>query len=394
MSRQPKIFLTPTVLTALQARAAVNSPEWVALKSQCDLWLTGHVEWADGDHYPGIGNIGEGYQGDDYYHAVVNLGLCYQVAKTIDPTHAPLYAAKGIDVLLKMSVPQGTLHAVNPLRDSGYGIRFYGVGMAIGYDWFYDALTPDQRTTIVTALNVWVDAFAKSGFGHDHPQGNYFAGYYAASGLAALATEDDTRWQDWLTRIHNGFVQPYYEKYLKGGGWPEGWNYGRLASLNMSWPTLAAKSAKSLDLIGGSTPFTFPVSQGLHLIHFTWPSRLSLDDRGRLYPGDNPSALLPLLITPQAGLMSSLQAQTAPQFHRYAREVRELQTGKADLWQEFLFWDETAFEQDYRSQPLSYLARGMNMVAARSSWATDAVWSSFTASPYINYSGSGEEFYD
>ena len=50
------------------------------------------------------GSIGEGYQGSDYFEALLNLGLCYQISRTLDPTHAPLYAAKGADVLAKMKM--------------------------------------------------------------------------------------------------------------------------------------------------------------------------------------------------------------------------------------------------------------------------------------------------
>lgn len=160
----PRIWLDSEALSTLRQRAVAATPEWVALKSCCDEYLTGIVEWPDGDDYPGDGSIGEGYQGDGYFHPLLNLGLCYQVVKEVEPAKAPFYAAKGVEILVKMSEPPGSPHSVNPLRDDGYGIRFFGVGMAIGYDWFYDATTPEQRTRVYQALNYWIAEFDAGGF--------------------------------------------------------------------------------------------------------------------------------------------------------------------------------------------------------------------------------------
>jgi hypothetical protein len=403
----PRIWLDSETLSTLRQRAVAATPEWVALKSRCDEHLTGTVEWPDGDDYPGDGSIGEGYQGDGYFHPLLNLGLCYQVVKEVEPAKAPFYAAKGVEILVKMSEPPDSPHSVNPLRDDGYGIRYFGVGMAIGYDWFYNAMTPEERTRVYQALNYWIAEFDAGGFERDHPQGNYFAGYYAAKALAALATEGDNpeapaQWDDWLNRLHGQMVQPYYADWLAGGGWPEGWNYGPLGTLNMCWPILAVKTAKGLDLIHGERPFIFPIDQGLYLIHFTWPNRLTLDDRGGLYAGDNPSGTRPSFFTSLSGLLGFWQADSAPVFHSFAREVRTTPGTNEEeldslLWQEFLFWDDAAPEQDVNTLPLSYFARGTNMagtVAVRSSWATDAVWASFTSAPYIAYPACGHEYFD
>ena len=84
---------------------------------------------------------------------------------------------------------------------------------------------------IYTSLNTWVAAFDSGGFGNSHPMGNYFAGYYAAKALAALATDGDNplaaaQWADWFNRMHSQMVQPYYSVWMAGGGWPEGREYG------------------------------------------------------------------------------------------------------------------------------------------------------------------------
>ena len=74
----PRIFLDPATLARLRAGAAASSPEWQALKARCDAFLTGTVEWPDGNNYPDSNSIGAGYQGDGYLPALMDLGLCYQ----------------------------------------------------------------------------------------------------------------------------------------------------------------------------------------------------------------------------------------------------------------------------------------------------------------------------
>src|SRR5438045_3592600 len=95
----PRIFLAPSTLSAVRQRAQQNPAAWQALKSQCDTYLTGTVEWPDGQDYPDGGSIGEGYQGSGYFAAIANLGLCYQVLRFSFAGLAAKYAAKGDDVL-------------------------------------------------------------------------------------------------------------------------------------------------------------------------------------------------------------------------------------------------------------------------------------------------------
>lgn len=404
------LWLDTSTLDAIRGRVAANTAEWQALKAECDAWLPGQVDYPDGNAYPNVPDIGQGYQGSGYYEAVMALGLAYQAIKVSDPATAKLYAAKGVDVLLKMSATGS--HAQPPLTDSGYGIRFYGSGMALGYDWLHDALTVDEAAQINGTLNTWIHAFEAGGFENatgpqdatNPPQGNYFAGYYAAKGLAALGTAGENpdaaaMWTDWSQRVHGQMVQPYYQQWMAGGGWPEGWNYGPFATLNQIYPVWAAQTAKGLDLVHDAAhPYSFPMDQGLYLIHFTWPNGHTLDDRGALYSSNEPSGATTSLFTAMAGLQTLFNAPSAAVFHRFARQVRTLQSGTPsdDLtpWQAFLFWDDAAPETPVSSLPTSYKAQGMGMVAMRSDWTPNAVWASFTAAPYINNGGSGEEYFD
>jgi hypothetical protein len=297
------------------------------------------------------------------------------------------------------------------LRDAGYGIRNFGVAMGIGYDWFHDVLTPAQQSQLQTALNSWINGFETGTFEFDHPQGNYFAGYYASKCMAALAVEGDsplgaTWWNDWYNNQHLGRVAPYYRSNLAGGGWTEGYaQYGILATRNQSLPALAVKTAKGIDLIqagNSQSSYTYPLDNPRWLMAFTWPTRDLIDDRGELYGTGDPK------IWPgtgrldtyrfSAGILAMLGDPAAPMMHKYARDAKTaldaLGVGDSSEWIDFLFWDPTAPDADYTTLSLSYLAPGMGGVTARSDWSTSATFMSFVSGPYINNPAAGHESFD
>jgi hypothetical protein len=399
----PRLLLDSGTLTTLRQRATAGDSEWVALRNQCDTYLTGTVEWPDGNDYPDTGSIGEGYQGDGYFNAIADLGLCYRIAQTVNPTQAAQYGAKGADVLVHMSAPTGDPHAQDPLRDSGYGIRFYGVGMALGYDWLYEAMSADNRTRVYTALDVWLDAYESGGFGHTYPSGNYFAGYYAAKGLGGLATEGDdprgaAQWTDFLNRVHGQMVQPFYDANLSGGGWSEGQNYGPLATFNMTLPVLAAKTAKGLDLVHAAAPYKFPSGAASWYMYNIWPSLHRIDDRGTMREQGEPAPAPVKFVTQLAGMMKTWNDPLAAQFHQFASDVRAANPDGATtadrVWSDFMFWDPAAQNANYKAGPLASLASGTEMGAVRSSWNTDAVWGSLDAGPYSDFPDAGEQLFD
>lgn len=398
----PRIFLTKAKLDELRARAAAGSPTWAVLDAKCKARMEGPVEWPDGKDYPDPG-IGEGYQGSDYWDAVLDLALCVQTLRGKDDARAKLVAARAADVLEKMSAPPSEApHAVEPLRDDGFGIRFFVTTMAIGYDWLEPDLSPALKERLRASMARWIETFDAKGFGRDHPQGNYFAGYYAAKAFAALATQDDEPkapiwWNDWLSRLHRKMVQPYYAKNMVGGGWPEGWNYGALATLNMTWPGWAARTGKGLDVFHDpSHPYTFPFDQALQLVHFAWPDRIHVDDRGTNYDGEfddvSSAPIWTLTVLPE--LLREYQDSFAPVIQHYAHEIRDRKKKKPPAWMDFLYWDPSAPEGDYSKLARSYVAWGMQTAAMRSGWDEQAVWASFTSGTYVGSPDSGEMYFD
>ena len=162
-ARAAKLLLTGQVLARLQARAAANDPGWTTLKSHCDGLVTGTVDIPSGNAYPDYPNVGQGYEGDGYLPEVFSLGLCYQTIYPTNPTTAAAYAAQGDKILLAMATsPSAGGQA--PSTDDGYGIRNYGVGMAFGFDWLYSGLQASTRSTVIAALDSWVDWYDSNGF--------------------------------------------------------------------------------------------------------------------------------------------------------------------------------------------------------------------------------------
>ena len=415
----PRIILDAPTLATLRARMQARTQEWTALKGTCDSYIGGTVEFINGNDYPDRPGVGEGYQGSGYMDALMPLGLCYHTIVASDPTTAAKYATTGVAILMAMSDPAHQIaddcNCAVPLRDDGYGMRNFGVAMGIGYDWFHDQMTPAQLTQLQTALSQWFTTFEtdpKDNFEYAHPQGNYFAGYYAAKCMAALAVQGDsplgdTWWNDWYNNQHLGRVAPYYRTNLAGGGWTEGYaQYGILATRNQSLPALAVKTAKGIDLLQAGNPqssYTYPVDNPRWLMAFTWPTRDLIDDRGELYGTGDP------LIWPgtgsldtyrlSAGILAMLGDPMAPMMHKYARDAKTaldtLGVGDSTEWIDFLFWDPNAPEtSDYSSLPISYLAPGMGGVTARSDWSTNATFMSFVSGPYINNPGAGHEAFD
>ena len=396
--RHPSLMLNRATLRDLRSRARRGTPEWKALRSVCDSFKRGHVELPDGQGYPDNGGIGPGYQGDGYYPNLMAIGLCYQTATGVDRRRAKRYGQLGAELVSKMAT-EGR-HAAVPTTDDVYGIRNYGVGLAIGYDWLYKTLKPSVRTRVRRVEKRWITTYQRKGFGHSFPQGNYFAGYYAASGLAALAMGRDhgapITWSQWLKKVQ-GPVARYYEANLAGGGWPEGWNYGPIATMNQELPVLAARTAKGIDLTRSPSPYRFPLGSARYLLHFTWPDRSALEDSGAVYPGDIPTATPAWLYSVQAAVLAEANDPFAAEVRNFAHSLP--QSSDAGLgpawpaWIKFLF-DRGGAESDFTKLDTSYLAQGMDMAAMRSSWDTSAVWGAFIGGPYINNPDNGEEYFD
>ena len=412
LAPHPRLILDSSTLSTLRKTAASNIPQWQVLKQQCDSMLGGTVQYPTGSTYPNLPNVGQGYQGSSYLPALLNEAMCYQVLKTSNPTAAAKYGAKGVDILMKMSAPYSTGSGnlgENPCTDDGYAIRFFGVGYGLGYDWLYELMTPTQRTQVYTTANNWITTWEKPGgcadFEYEHPQSNYYAGYFHAKAAIALATYDENpsapaQWADWLGNQFGKRVQPYYAKHLLGGGWPEGYaNYGPLAILNMTLPMREVKTATGSDLVNASAAYTFPIDSANFAMHFTWPSLTYFDDRDTNHsnsstqPPGTPNTSISQQLFGELNYWKSPLANVFNQY-RFAISAANAHFSMGDPWMVFLEVTPGAPVAPLSTLPLSYLAQGMGAVAARSNWTAGASWMSFRAAPYANNPAQGEEYFD
>lgn len=412
LAAHPRLILDASTLAALRQRATANTAEWKQLKASCDSFIGGIVEYPTGNAYPDLPNLGSGYQGLEYLPALLDEAMCYQVLKSSNPTAAATYGAKAVDILMKMSTPYSTgsgNQGVDPCTDDGYGIRTYGVGYGLGYDWLYELLTSAQRSQVYTTANAWITAWEAPGgcadFAYGHPQSNYYAGYFHAKAVISLATYDENssapaQWTDWRDNQFAQRVQPYYEQHLLGGGWPEGYgNYAPLAILNMSLPAREVKTATGQDLVHAAAPYTFPLASADYAMHFTWPSRSYFDDRDTNHsngstpqPGTAPVGMYQQIL----GDLIYWSSSSVGVFNQYLDAVKTATGNYSPTapWMLFLVTDASTATAALSTLPLSYLAKGMNAVAARSDWGTGATWMSFRAGPYVNNPSQGEEYFD
>lgn len=273
-----------------------------------------------------------------------------------------------------------------PSEDSGYVIRNYGLAWGLGFDWCHDLMTPAQRQTIIKQANAFI-AYWEAGkaFETEPTAGNYFAGYFCAKAMCALAMYEDNaaapaQWADWRNTIFPA-IADYFGKHLAGGGWPEGFQYGPLAILNMSLPIWAAKTATGEDL-----GFSFPQDCARFVMHATWPDGSHIDDRDLVHSGD--AARL------DADLLGVLQAVLNAWSDPFAAEFRAFRArygAPYTEWKAVLFGDtDTA-----KASPSANLyAAGMGTMLARTSWASDATWISLRAAAYAGYPDAAEQLYD
>ena len=335
--RSPRLFLTSAVTQRLQQRAAGNDAAWTALKARCDGLSGGTFNPPGTNAYADYPNVGQGYQGDGYLPEIMNLGLCYQTVKNVDGAAAAKYGAAGARLLDVMSTPVGS-GGQSPSTDDGYGMRNYGVGMAIAYDWLYGATSDAQKQRAIDSLNVWIDWYDASGFSRNAPIGNYFAGYVLAKTTAALATEGDNPkaagyWADVQTRMWTQLVKPQFLAGMSGGGWPEGWQYGPRAVESYAQFLWAVKTAKGLDWW---SEIPHAKDEAKYMTYFAWPSLKHMDDQGTVHAQAR--------LAPAGATVSALAMMMQYNGDAYAATARSFaadcigtNSDAVEPWQKFLF---------------------------------------------------------
>ena len=190
----PRIYLTPAKLAALKARAQAGDPRWQQV-----------LDYA---------NRAGGYTGDHRAETKALVGVV---------SGQTPYCADAV------ALAQQSLASTQ-----NYGTK--AGEAALVYDWCYAAMSPAQRTQMVTALNAWADDQMADPFVYGDPGwGNYWPNYsfsFALIGVALYGESD--RAVEWLEEYRNArfakYDLPVLEHISAGGDWPEGIVYDWIAN--------------------------------------------------------------------------------------------------------------------------------------------------------------------
>jgi len=348
----PRIWVTPEKLAELKARAAANTPEWQELKQVVDRYLDPKSALPEGD-----------------YAFVANFGLVYLVTGDVK------YSDRSIQVMKENAVRIAD-DRVTPTRcDIHTGSRGI-VFTAVGYDWNYGRLTPQDRAFFVEKMNGWTDIALKKGW-LGFPAHNYYYDFLISEALVGLATaHENDKAPDYLADARRRFettTLPLLASYGKGGYWGEGLYYGSCLKYVLEYAE-ALKTATGEDLNDRLSYFDEQVEVFKHA---------TLPDFSGVYPsgdwtgswgGDNARPWLVLiqnhLKDPQKKEHVEwwLQKMIPKVRHSYA------------MWTDFLEHDPEQKATAYVDGMLTdYLAEGAGLLFARSDRTTEAVWVSFQA---------------
>ena len=322
-----------------------------------------------------------------------------------------------------------------PLVNDGYGARFYGVALAQGYDWFYDALTPPQKAQISAEMERWYADLKRYGFvnyGMKHPAGNYFAGEwrFLVAFAAAIADEDPTTsaeaysyfYDTFYTRHGQGdggglnaeWVQYYFANQVVDAFHPDGVNYGWFAADNILSAILTANSWKGINLFASPAPaFTWPIGLAKTLIYHTGTNRVynptslpMFDTRGVAFGGNSSppeagraAAGVPMICEytlaryglPNADYLQDYLNKMLPVWDQYPNNIDPNPYGdRRSLAYKVLYYDPNAPSTSITNLPLSFYGQGWQEMAMLGSWTNNDVWATFEGGHWIDSIEAGK----
>ncbi len=319
------------------------------------------------------------------------------------------HCAKGLDMLRYADGKVGAVH----------------VGaVALGYDWCYDLLTSQQRTTIVDQLNEWANWCIAAGADNEDPSSNYFYQYLWVETVVALATYGENpqapRLLDYVRRYLLGSLAgPWLENNGPGGNWPEG-NGRYNGPLFLAYTLAAIKTATGEDLFANQPFFGDSV---LYHLNATLPAVSGeVKPPDRRY-GDKVQALYakgPTLMYPSGDYPPDGFGNAIPGLYQYPAHTQYMTivgwalagepiaerarwwlantpgtTGhyywaRADRSQpltavvDFIFADRQVPARASNDLPQLYQAPASGFVTWRSSWDRDATFFAFDCGPRLS----------
>ncbi|HEX6272191.1 MAG TPA: alginate lyase family protein [Polyangiaceae bacterium] len=327
--------------------------------------------------------VKSGYQGFEWADAVASASLAWHATGDTRYAEAAVgYVRALLDDRYVVGDGKGGRDVVT--YDSGYGIRTFAAYSALGYDWLRGAPGMDEalRARILERLGEWLAWYEEKGYLRDRPTANYYWGYLTAASFAGLAASGESAAADrWLKLARDELsnnVLPAFREELKGGGWPEGAQYGAYTTAEIALVAEAFRTGAGIDVTSKLPWLEQTVTQHVHAL---------LPDEGTVYDGgtwtEHPARPSALPLAAASIALETVNPTRAAEARFMVRNALP-PLRREQAWIGLLADRPGGAERNPREgAPASLHVPGMGLTFVRSDWSKNALWASFQAGPRL-----------
>ena len=372
----PRVFLDSNRLQFIRNKVAQNDTTWVRFENYLN---------ENGVPYSPTG-----------YNLFLGA-LAYQALKGIDNVKANGYAD---------TVINGMMAVINEGISSGEDVnRYYLYNMGLAYDWVYDRLTPQQRTTIIN----WIDAVYQNNPNPEknsktyglHYWHNYTIDFMFCNAVAgyAIYDENQTLAQDMIDNAAHRWSVDLVAQIAfiaSNGAYPEGDGYGCSSIPNMFRYAKAVETAEGRNVWDDAPWIKNRMTYDMFAF---FPTRYLDTERNGYYrvrvgsgdslrhnfKGDYVRAGALIYIS------SHPDAEESKRMQSWLDAIDNKALGDENSVDDFLWYNPGQAKVPYSSAPLTtFSGQGTNNIAAgelimRSDWTDSATWIRFVSGDYFEY---------
>jgi hypothetical protein len=369
----PRIWLTPTWITALKAKAVSSNPMWTNLVDANTSNLSAYTNVANKE-------------------MLLNFALGYVVSGNTDYLTAAKKIFTNFQDQAIYPIPSTDDSNCSALVGDNGGMDLIYLGAA--YDWLAPYLTDGEKQSIrdwaftqliplIRQCHYWSDP--KFNLGHTRWIGAF---------IFSLATAgDDSRGNDLLNERYTFWrdqMAPIFDRAYPGGHAWGGSMYGYNRSYKFALYGMEALTTGTT--LNGYEGHPWAVDGLCYRMHSVLPSQDAFHS-----DGDGATALFNAgrSTENEALLVRRFQGTQEAKFGQFfLADVFRLKPSSASwggnlinplyagLW--FLWYDPAYEKESYFTAPTAYAAPGIGLGVSRTSWSDlNSAWTSFSAAPYI-----------